>query len=258
MLIAAGEFRVVSVDESQSSDKHAGEGALQVPLHFYKKRNRFYTLLLLFVVVIGLPIVSVSHLRNRLSARIMLLKAAVAGNVKPAIAQVGANQEPFPSEYEKPEPPAHQAFKLPPAATFIQQTPRVYIPAPGDPAKTNTPTVLNSEGLGLLIEGEDFMTPEEAALAEAEESGPKYQQGEIEQDAYDLLLESNTSIAEMVRGSDSSVVFNSWDATHRGDGIYWVRVKFQSEDNSVREYIWQVDLDSNEITPLSYHARSIS
>ena len=111
---------MVSVDESQSSDKHEGERVFQAPQHFYKKRNRFYTLLLLFIVVIGLPIVSVPHLRNRLSARIMLLKAAVAGNVKPAVAHVGANQEPFPSEYERPEPPVHQAFKLPPAAFNLE------------------------------------------------------------------------------------------------------------------------------------------
>ena len=62
----------------------------------------------------------------------------------------------------------------------------------------------------------------------------------------------------MVRGSESSLIFESWDAAYRGDDIYWVRVKFQSEDDAVREYIWQVNLDSKEITPLSYHARSIS
>jgi len=250
---------VIPIDESQSSDNGArtyartlgGEKAVQDPLHFYKKRNRFYTLLLLFVVVIGLPLVSVPQLRNRLSLRIMLLKSAVAGNVEPVLARVGANQEPFPSEYERPEPPVHQAFQLPPAARIIPQTPDgVYILAPADPSEAEIPTVLNP--------GELSPAEGEGVIDEAEEAGPKYQQGEIEQEAYDLLLESNATIAEMVRGSDSSMIFDSWDAAHRGDDIYWVRAKFRSQGNPLREYIWQVKLDSKEITPLSYHARSIS
>ncbi len=260
----AREFSVLSVDESKTSRKNArknartleGERALQAPILFYKKRNRFYTLLLLLVVVIGLPIVGVPHLRNRLSARILQLKAAAAGNVNPIVAQVGANKEPFPSEYEKPKPPVHQVFRLPPAATVIPQSPKVYIPT--DSSSIEAAEVLNLEGSQVIYEGEDSTGPDDVMLGEAEEPGPKYQQGEIEQDAYNLLLEANTRIAEMVRGSDSSMIFDSWDAAHRGDDIYWVRVKFRSGENPVREYIWQVSLNSQEIIPLSYHARSIS
>jgi hypothetical protein len=37
-----------------------------------------------------------------------------------------------------------------------------------------------------------------------------------------------------------------------------VRLKFQSEGNPDEEYIWQVKVQSNEVTPLSYNARRIS
>lgn len=247
---------MILAGKSDSSDKRSGEGTLSVPIRFYKKRSLFYTLLLLFVVVIGLPIVSVPHLRNRLSARIMLLKAAVAGNVNPVVAQVGANQNPFPSEYERPEPPVREAFKLPPAVRVIQQTPRTYVSS--DPSESGTPPEYIVEAPPQPAEGGESVLPGEAAPGEPEETGPLYQQGEVEQSAYDLLLESNAKIAEMVRGSDPAIVFDSWDAAHRGGDVYWVRVKFQSAGNPVREYIWQINLSSGEVTPLSYHARSIS
>jgi hypothetical protein len=234
------------------------ERAFENPLRFYKKRSRFYTGLLIFVVVIGLPIVSVPHLRNRLSARIMMLKTAVAGNVTPAVAQVGANQEPFPSEYEKPGPPVREAFKLPPAARVIPQTPGVYIPSSADSAKTPAPGALNLEMSRQPTGDEESMAQNEVLPDKAQESGPQYQQGEIEQEAYDLLLDSNPKIAEMVRGSNPSLIFDSWDALHRGSDVYWVRVQFRLKDNSVREYIWEVKLDSKEIMPLSYYARAVS
>lgn len=223
-------------------------------MRFYKKRSRFYTLLLLLVVVIGLPIVSVPHLRNRLSARIMQLKAAVAGNVSPIVAQVGANQGPFPSEYERPKPPVAQAYRLP-AAKIIPPA-RVYVP--GDSSGIEPPEVLSLDESQIIYEGEGLAAPDEIALVDTEESGPKYGQGETEQEAYNLLLESNAKIAGIVQGRDTSMVFDSWDAAHRGDDVYWVRVKLHSEGNPVREYIWQINLNSREIIPLSFHARSIS
>jgi hypothetical protein len=61
-----------------------------------------------------------------------------------------------------------------------------------------------------------------------------------------------------VRGSNPSLIFDSWDALHRGSDVYWVRVQFRLKDNSVREYIWEVKLDSKEIMPLSYYARAVS
>ena len=85
----------------------------------------------------------------------------------------------------------------------------------------------------------------------------KYQKGKIEQEAYDLLLKSKPTVAGMVQGSNPSLQFKSWDAASRGDDTYWVRLIFQSEGND-QEYIWQVKLQSSQVTPLSYNARSIS
>ena len=252
------EKKVASNNEPQLSSEGVEGKPIKGPARFYRKRNRFYTVLLLFVVVIGLPIVTVPHLRNRLSARIQLLKAAVAGNVNPVVAQVGANQEPFPSEYEKEAPPVQQIFKLPPSETIYTQTPRVYTTVPSDISKNATPSVLNLDGSPSVDEGETFVEMDESEVEDPEESGPAFQQGEAERDAYDMLLQSNSQILELVNGSDASLTFETWDAAYRGDDIYWVRLKFKSEGNPDREYIWQVRLGSKEITPLSYHARSLS
>ena len=86
----------------------------------------------------------------------------------------------------------------------------------------------------------------------------KYQKGKAEQDAYDLLLKSSATVAAMVQGSNPSLKFKSWDAANRGEDTYWVRLKFQSEGNQDEDYIWVVKLQSNEVTPLSHNARSIS
>jgi hypothetical protein len=252
------EKKVASGNESQLSSDSVEEKPIKGPVRFYRKRNRFYTLLLLFVVVIGLPMVAVPNLRNRLSARIHLLKAAVAENVNAVIAEVGANQEPFPAEYEKEVPSVPQAFKLPPSSTVYTQTQRVYTPVPSDVAQNATPSVLNLDGSPSVDEGETIVEMDPAEVDAPEESGPAFQQGEAERDAYDLLLQSNSQISELVMGSDASLTFDTWDAAHRGEDIYWVRLKFKSEGNPDREYIWQVKLGSKEITPLSYHARSLS
>ncbi len=86
----------------------------------------------------------------------------------------------------------------------------------------------------------------------------KYQKGQIEQQAYDLLLKSNPTVAGMVQGNNPSLHFKSWDAANRGEDTYWVRLKFQSNGNPEEEYIWQVKIQANQVTPLSYNARSIS
>ncbi len=80
----------------------------------------------------------------------------------------------------------------------------------------------------------------------------------MEQQAYDLLLKSNPTVAGMVQGSNPSLHFKSWDAANRGEDTYWVRLKFQSNGNPEEEYIWQVKIQANQVTPLSFNARSIS
>jgi hypothetical protein len=97
-----------------------------------------------------------------------------------------------------------------------------------------------------------------AQSAQSQEPQLKYQKGKEEQDAYDLLLKSNATVAGMVQGSNPSLKFKSWDAAIRGDDTYWVRLKFQSEENPDEEYIWVVKPQAKEVTPLSHNARSIS
>jgi hypothetical protein len=223
---------------------------------FYKARHRIYTGLLLFVVVVGLPIVSVPYLRNRLSARVMMLKTAVAGDIKPVLAQVGANREPLPAEYEKPAPVVPQAPRLAPLERIFTMTPGGQVTS--RPRARSTPQVTAILTQPSSIPGEESAEQAGAAPAPSADTGPKYQQGRIEQEAYELLLKSNAIVAGMVQGSNPSLRFKSWDVATRGDDTYWVRLKFQPDAGPDLEYIWQVKLQANQVTPLSYNARTIS
>jgi hypothetical protein len=226
---------------------------------FYGKRREISTLLLLFVVLVGLPIVGVPRLRNRLSERILIMKAAVAGEVRPVVARVGANPKPFPAEYENPEPPIPRL----PAVPSVQSAPAAptaeFVPPSSDKSYGKVVRIVERDGDDpLVIMDGASRPPAESSPGISEESALKYQKGEEEQKAYDLLMKTNLKLAEMVQGSNPSLRFESWDAAHRGEDTYWVRLKFQSDDNPAMEYIWEVRLISKEITPLSYYARSIS
>jgi hypothetical protein len=223
---------------------------------FYNTRQRIYGGLLLFVVVAGLPIVTVPSLRQRLTTRVRLLKTAMAGIQSPVTVQVGANHQPFPEEYRRPEPVVPQIAPLPYKEKVLTTAQGGYIPARGltrltvkEPKKDSAAS--SSEGAEATEQSES--APESEANAQ-----PKYQQGKIEQDAYNLLLQTNATVAEMVKGSNPSIKFKSWDAAARGDDIYWVRLTFKPEGKPEEEYIWQVKVQSKQVTPLSYNARAIS
>lgn len=218
---------------------------------FYAARKRLSTGLLFFVIVVGLPIVAVPALRNRLSERVLALRAAMSGDIAPAMARVGANQEAFPKEYENPEP----------ALPILPVSPRNPVPAlsaragmrgaqkvlklpPGPP-----PTLQN---------GSSSEKTDARAAAGSEDLGIIFQQGNAEKDAYALLLKSNATIEGMVKGSNPSLHFKSWDAADRGDDTYWVRLKFQSENGQDLEFIWEVKPKMNKVAPLSYNARTLS
>lgn len=248
---------MVSDNESQALARPDGAASRQPMPIFYQRRRRIYTGLLLFVVVVGLPIVGVPYLRNRLSARILALKAAAAGGIKPAFARVGANPA-FPAEYERPEPPVPQQPQLPPMERIFTAT------APGGHVQPRMET-RPAPGIKVTriaaappppVESEE--PAEKTEPSASQDTGPKYQQGKEEKDAYDLLLKSNPTIAGMVQGSNPSLRFKSWDAAHRGEDIYWVRLTFQSQGNPDVEYIWQVKLRANQVAPLSYNARTIN
>jgi hypothetical protein len=87
---------------------------------------------------------------------------------------------------------------------------------------------------------------------------PKYQKGALEQTAYDLLIQSNSSIAEIVKGGHPLLRLKSWDVAKRENDTYWVRLKLQLDKNPEQEYIWVVKIQSKEVTPLNFNAKSIS
>jgi hypothetical protein len=228
------------------------------PPRFYVVRSRLSTGLLLFIVLAGLPMLSMHSLRNRLSDRILLLRAALSGDIEPACAQVGSNPGGFPKEYEVPVPKMLQI----PGLQTVERNAKTMI-APGiarfDPQKVRRelpmPEVPSQE-----TRREPPLEPQPqsiAAASEKQESDVQFRQGNGEKNAYDLLLRSSTSIADLVRGRNSSLRFTSWDAAHKGDDVYLVRLKFQSEGNPDVEYIWEVKLNTSEVTPLSYNAKTI-
>ncbi len=234
--------------------------------NFYRTRNRFYTALLLFVVLAGLPVVSVPSLRHRLSDRIQDLREAWAGGkIKPVVLSVGENKEPFPSEYEKKAGPPNYP-KLPPSLAAVQGLggPVVSaVPVPSQPP-TRTARTIRIPRTSPGSEAQPT-AGESAAQAPAEqasvpgEAQPSYRQGEIEKQAYDLLIQSTPALNSLVQGSNPSLRFKSWDALKRDEDTYWVRVTFNSvPGNSSVEYIWQVRLLAKQVTPLSYNARSLA
>lgn len=216
------------------------------PERFYRTRQRITMALLLFVVIAGMPMIAVPSLRERLSARVMQLKAAMAGEVKPATLNTNESR-PFPEEYER----------------SIAQLPKLpELPKPPNPVFSipsgRQRAVIREE----IHQTEESTSPEYLDQA-ADESAPsepvlKYQKGQPEQQAYDILVKSNPTVAGMIQGSNPSLKFKSWDAAKRGDDTYLVRLIFQSEESPNVEYIWQVKLQSNEVTPMSHAARSIS
>ncbi len=224
---------------------------------FYRRRQRVSMGLLVFVVVVGLPIVGVPSLRHRLSTRVLALKSAMAGDIKPATLEVGSNHEPFPAEYQNPAP----VPRLPEMAQVTPPTNRVFGMKPETPITRSQPAGRKPKIELIPLPGEkttETADQGESETTQSKEPELKYQTGKAEQDAYDLLLKSNSTIAGMVQGSNPALKFKSWDAANRGEDTYWVRVKFQSEGNPDVEYIWQVKVQAKEVTPLSYNARSIS
>jgi hypothetical protein len=236
-------------------------------IRFYKVRQRIYGGLLVFVVVIGLPIIGVPSLRELLSQRVLAIKLAFSDNgVVPVTIKVGENKQPFPAEYERPAPLLPSPPKLPPLDRIFtlerdryvqpiqpaQPSPR---PAPGTPA---TPRIAvdrkepaDRDRPEISITREE---PPEDLQDSTQGDEPKYRKGAIEQNAYDLLLKTFPAVAKIVQGSN----FKSWDAASRGNDVYWVRLKLQSKESSEAEYIWIVKLQSNQVTPFNYNAREIS
>jgi hypothetical protein len=225
---------------------------------FDSTRQRVYTGLLLFIVIAGLLLVSIPSLRRRLASRTHELVAAISGETKPAGVQIGSNTGPHPELFKAPMPSVPHPFTLP-------QAPEAFnFGGSGNSA----PAAPEAAGKPVLRHAPTHASPKKSDAAEysenvdntapsAEESEVVYKHGQSEQEAYDLLLKKNPVLAGLVSGSNPSMKFKTWDAANRQDDVYWVRLKFNNE-GAESEYIWQVKLQSQEVTPLSYNAKNIS
>ena len=218
--------------------------------------------LFIFIVAVGLPIIGVPSLRQRLSTRVMALKSAMSGEIKPAMLAVGSNHEPFPAEFERPEPPPAQAALIKAKLDKVFTTDGTTLNSAAAAARPASPKRAKP---GVAVApvppneaAESAVTQPSVQSAPSGENEPKYQRGKAEQDAYDILLKANPAVAGLIEGKDPSLKFRSWDAASRGDDVYWVRLKFQAEGNSDAEYIWQVKVQANQVLPLNYNARNLA
>ncbi len=224
--------------------------------------RRLYHGILIFVVIAGLPLIGLPSLRTQLRTRVRILSSAATGQPLPQAPvklNIGENQEPFPREYEhafaevrpsylpKIDAPAHSPYRIIIGGEQAKP-PEVAEAAPK--GKPGLPPV-SAPPAGATNAAE---SPTATAGTDS-----KYRKGQSEQEAYDLLLSSNATLAGMVKGSDPTLRFQDWAAADMGQGSYYVMVTFvQTLDNTARKYIWNVKLASKEIVPLSAYAREIS
>jgi len=223
----------------------------------YSGRQRFYMALMLFVVVVGLPIVTVPSLRHRLETRAAAIKDAVRGRTGPVTVETSEEQAPFPEEYE------HYTTTFPGPGEPLPMD-RIFTARKNQPDldADSPPALISPErsdaGKPAFVPAPDVEKSEQDAAESDSGGGLGYAQGEVEQEVYDILLESSPKVAEMVKGSDPALRFLSWGVVKRGEDLYWVRLIFETDENPNVEYIWSVEPGSKQVRPLSYNARSIS
>jgi hypothetical protein len=236
---------------------------------FYIHRSRFYFGVVVFIVVVGLPLIVLPSLRHRLGGRLYALRQAASGSSgrdSTVIAQVGQNPEPFPAQYERPiVTPAKPAL---PMILFPQTTPQGTAQgAPAPRASSPAPTLTTSPRRRSLkipttVPGQaesEAAAPTVPAQQEAQADRslePDFRQGEMEKEAYGFLLQWNPNVDQMVRGGNPSLQFKNWSAAKREEDTYWVRLLFQNAtDKTEVAYIWEVKISTKQVTPLNYNAR---
>jgi hypothetical protein len=170
--------------------------------------------------------------------------------------QVGQNQEPLPPEFQRPAAAAIPVLPALPSPAKVHSTEQGgYVP--GNHA-LHPSSLSESRKAMASAAGKGEESAEEAAPGStAADDEPKYKQGAAERQAYDLLIASNATVAEIAKGNNPSLKFKSWDAARRGDEVIWVRLKLQAAGQAEAEYIWQVKLEAKQVSPLNYNARSI-
>jgi len=236
---------------------------------FYVQRSRFYLGVVAFILVAGLPMLVVPSLRNRLESRLHTLRQAAAGSGRDStvVAQVGQNPEPFPAQYVKPiattpKPAALPMIVLPQAGS--QGTPQVVqVPPVAPSAPALAPARKRSLKIPTTPPGQSEAEPAAPSASPARQDAetdrrlePEFRQGEMEKEAYGILLQWNPNVDQMVRGSNAALKFKNWAAAKREEDTFWVRILFQSAaDASEVAYIWEVKVSNKQVTPLNYNAR---
>jgi hypothetical protein len=248
----------VTTDINESREKPLAEPE---PRRFYRTRHRISTGLMIFVVVVGLPIIAIPDLRQRLSDRVRAIKLAVAGGIAPVALAVGSSRGPIPAELASPAPVPLRAPALPDLNRVFTMDGKTAASKAAPAPPPRPPQMRPASEIPLVVVNsakEQKEDGDEAGPAPADEPEVKYQRGKAEQEAFDLLVKMSPVVAGLVQGSDPSLKFRAWDAANRGEDLYWVRLKFQPEGNPEAEYIWQVKVQSGQATPLNYNARSLS
>jgi len=236
---------------------------------FYLMRFRFYAGVLVFIIGVGLPLIAVPSLRHRLGGRLTQLKQAAQGNSIPesVVAQVGQNPEPFPAQYEKPivipqKPPVlsftQGSLQVLPQGT-AKVVPQARAKAAPQPPALAEPRRKRELRIPTGIPGEaETQPPVQPAVETDTNLEPEFRQGEIEKEAYNLVLQKNPTLAGMVTGNNPSLQFKSWAAAKRDEDTYWVRLLFQqAQDHMEVAYIFEVKISAKQATPLNYNARSL-
>lgn len=232
--------------------------------------RKVYLGLLIFVVVVGLPIVGIPSVRHRLRTRVQTLRAAVLRQQippAPAVAKVGETRAPFPQEYQRPQARPRDLAEL--EAPLLRKgvqvadqgiKPFAIPPRPARASVREVPTAPAKEKAGPPPSAPPSVGPPTASQPSTDaNAGPLYRKGKSEQEAYDLLVTSNQTLAEMIKGSDPTLKFQDWAAADRGENSYYVMVIFvQTADDVARKYIWNVKMTTKEVVPLSAYAMSIS
>ena len=100
--------------------------------------------------------------------------------------------------------------------------------------------------------------PEQQASDTDASLEPVFRQGDVEREAYNLVLGKYTTVSGMVTGNNPALRFKTWAAAKREEDTYWVRLIFeQASDKSEVSYIWEVKVTAKQVTPLNYNARSL-
>jgi hypothetical protein len=236
-------------EEVHVADHAASHPGSYFLMLFYRRRNRFYLSLSLFVLGAGLPQILVPSLRQRLFERAGVIRENLSGNSvqpKALTAQVGENQAPFPQEYERVVPPVPQI--APPV--FVQN--QVYRPMP--PSQSAGRKSQRREGRDESPEASAAAQPPDADNSAPTE--PEFLKGKMEQEAYDLLIQNNPVAAGLTRSGMGSAKFSGWSAAKLDEDTYLVRITLVRDGAEV-PYIWQVRIGTKQNSPLNYNARAL-